>query len=66
MIGVGVEPICRRIYTPDCRWLIDRDASPWCPAVRLFRQAANREYADVLDRVRTELVARVAAFTSAG
>jgi ADP-heptose:LPS heptosyltransferase len=42
-------------YTPDYRWLLHRDDSPWYPAARLFRQTARREYADVLDRVRTEL-----------
>ena len=48
MIGVGAEPICRRIYTPDYRWPIDRDASPWCPTVRLFRQGESRDYAEVI------------------
>jgi tetratricopeptide (TPR) repeat protein len=43
-------------YTPDYRWLLHRDDSPWYPTARLFRQTASREYADVLDRVRTELV----------
>jgi tetratricopeptide (TPR) repeat protein len=43
-------------YTPDYRWLLDRDDSPWYPTVRLFRQAANREYESVLDRARTELL----------
>jgi hypothetical protein len=32
--------------------------------VRLFRQAAKSEYADALDCVRTELLARVAAFAA--
>ncbi|WP_249780499.1 tetratricopeptide repeat protein [Bradyrhizobium sp. dw_411] len=44
-------------YTPDYRWLLDRDDSPWYPTVRLFRQSAARDYAEVLDRVRTELAA---------
>jgi tetratricopeptide (TPR) repeat protein len=39
-------------YLPDYRWLLNRDDSPWYPTVRLFRQTATREYADVLDRVR--------------
>jgi tetratricopeptide (TPR) repeat protein len=43
-------------YTPDYRWLLDRDDSPWYPTVRLFRQTAARDYAEVLDRVRAELV----------
>ncbi len=39
-------------YTPDYRWLLDRDDSPWYPTVRLFRQSARRDYGEVLDRVR--------------
>jgi tetratricopeptide (TPR) repeat protein len=52
-------------YTPDWRWLLDRDDSPWYPTVRLFRQTATRDYSDVLDRVRAELLTRVSAFGSA-
>jgi hypothetical protein len=43
-------------YTPDYRWLLDREDSPWYPTVRLFRQTETREYASVLDRVRDELL----------
>jgi tetratricopeptide (TPR) repeat protein len=49
-------------YVADYRWLIDRDDSPWYPTARLFRQTANRDYADVLDRVRTDLNERIAAW----
>jgi tetratricopeptide (TPR) repeat protein len=49
-------------YTPDYRWLLDRDDSPWYPTARLFRQTATRDYGSVLDRVRDELRARAAAF----
>jgi Flp pilus assembly protein TadD len=48
-------------YTPDYRWLLDRDDSPWYPTVRLFRQAASRDYGAVLDRVRDELAALTSA-----
>lgn len=48
-------------YTPDYRWLLDRDDSPWYPTVRLFRQTATREYASVLDSLRTALLAMVSA-----
>jgi hypothetical protein len=48
-------------YMPDYRWLLDRDDSPWYPTVRLFRQTATRDYASVLDSVRTELLATVSA-----
>src|SRR5271169_5617491 len=48
-------------YTPDYRWLLDRDDSPWYPTVRLFRQSESRDYAPVLERVRVELQNRIAA-----
>jgi tetratricopeptide (TPR) repeat protein len=48
-------------YTPDHRWLLDRDDSPWYPSVRLFRQNQTREYDGVLERVRDELRARIIA-----
>ena len=49
-------------WTPDYRWLLDRDDSPWYPSVRLFRQAETRDYESVLDRVRDELRALAATF----
>ena len=48
-------------HTPDWRWLLDRDDSPWYPTVRLFRQTETLDYASVLDQVRTELRTLVAA-----
>ncbi len=50
-------------HAADYRWLLDRDDSPWYPTARLFRQSAARDYAEVLDCVRAELNARIAAFT---
>jgi tetratricopeptide (TPR) repeat protein len=49
-------------YTPDYRWLLDRDDSPWYPTVRLFRQDATRDYASVIDRVRSALGAMISGF----
>jgi tetratricopeptide (TPR) repeat protein/ADP-heptose:LPS heptosyltransferase len=48
-------------HTPDYRWLLNRDDSPWYPAVRLFRQTETREYGSVIERVRAELAAAAAA-----
>jgi tetratricopeptide (TPR) repeat protein len=48
-------------YTPDYRWLLDRDDSPWYPTVRLFRQNESQEYDSVLDRVHLELQQLVSA-----
>jgi tetratricopeptide (TPR) repeat protein len=43
-------------YVPDYRWLLDRDDSPWYPTARLYRQTATRDYAEVIDRVRADLL----------
>ncbi len=48
-------------YTPDWRWLLDRDDSPWYPTMRLFRQSKNRDWSEVLARVRGELLGLVSA-----
>ncbi|HEX3864438.1 MAG TPA: tetratricopeptide repeat-containing glycosyltransferase family protein [Stellaceae bacterium] len=42
-------------YTPDYRWLLDRDDNPWYPTARLFRQTESREYGSVLARMAAEL-----------
>ena len=49
-------------YTPDYRWLLDRDDSPWYPTVRLFRQSGTRDYCEVIERVRSELSALVSGW----
>jgi len=51
-------------YTPDYRWLLDRDDSPWYPSVQLFRQTTAGDYADVLGRVRAELIARISGWST--
>jgi Flp pilus assembly protein TadD len=43
-------------WTPDYRWLLGRDDSPWYPTARLFRQSQTRDYAVVLALVRAELL----------
>jgi hypothetical protein len=42
-------------YSPDFRWLLDRDDSPWYPTMRLFRQGQSRDWDELVDRVRAEL-----------
>jgi hypothetical protein len=39
-------------FTPDWRWLLDRDDSPWYPTARLFRQTENRDWESVIKRVQ--------------
>ncbi len=48
-------------FAPDWRWLLDRDDSPWYPTVKLFRQTETRDHADVIECVRAELEAHIAA-----
>ena len=51
-------------YTPDYRWLLDRNDSPWYPTVRLFRQDETRDYETVVDRVHAELGNQIRSFGS--
>jgi tetratricopeptide (TPR) repeat protein len=42
-------------FTPDYRWMFDREDSPWYPTARLFRQTEARDWPSVVDRLRIEL-----------
>jgi tetratricopeptide (TPR) repeat protein len=41
--------------SPDWRWLLNREDSPWYPTVRLFRQTQPRVWSDVFQSVATAL-----------
>lgn len=45
----------------DWRWMLDREDSVWYPTARLFRQAANGDWAGVISRVDAELVRQFGA-----
>jgi tetratricopeptide (TPR) repeat protein len=50
--------------SPDWRWLLDREDSPWYPTARLFRQSALGNWQEVITRVERELrelIARTAS-----
>ena len=38
-------------HSPDWRWLVGRDDSPWYPGMRLFRQDAGEGWSGVVQRV---------------
>ena len=42
-------------FSPDFRWLLDREDSPWYPTARLFRQPRFGDWDSVLARVKEEL-----------
>jgi predicted O-linked N-acetylglucosamine transferase (SPINDLY family)/ADP-heptose:LPS heptosyltransferase len=47
-------------FSPDWRWLTEREDSPWYPSLRLFRQRKLSDWDDVLARVRVALAERAA------
>lgn len=44
-------------YSPDWRWLLGRDDSPWYPTMRLFRQQSPGDWAGVARRAADALAA---------
>ena len=42
-------------FSPDWRWLMDRDDSPWYPSARLFRQQSAGDWGEVIRRVASAL-----------
>jgi len=48
-------------HTPDWRWLLDRDDTPWYPTMRLFRQEHSGNWSGVIQHVKSELRAYLQA-----
>jgi len=43
-------------FTPDWRWLLDRDDSPWYPSMKLYRQATAGDWDGVLTKMKSDLL----------
>ncbi len=46
--------------TPDWRWLLERDDSPWYPTMRLFRQRVSGRWEDVFEAISAAVERRLA------
>ncbi|MBZ0091282.1 MAG: hypothetical protein K8F27_03555, partial [Sulfuricellaceae bacterium] len=56
LAGALNKPVWTLIpFSPDFRWLMDRDDSPWYPSMRLFRQKDPGGWAEVFERIAQEL-----------
>jgi tetratricopeptide (TPR) repeat protein len=56
LAGALGKPVWIPLFrSPDWRWLLEREDSPWYPTARLFRQSKLGEWQDVLARVHTHL-----------
>lgn len=46
-------------FSPDFRWLLERDDSPWYPSARLFRQPQRGDWSSVISAIAEQLQGRV-------
>ena len=42
-------------YSPDWRWMLEKNDTPWYPTMRLFRQSKPRDWVEVFNRVAKAL-----------
>jgi tetratricopeptide (TPR) repeat protein len=59
--SLGVPCWVLLAYDPYWIWMTEREDSPWYPSVRLFRQEASRDWAGVIDRVKSALATVIAS-----
>jgi tetratricopeptide (TPR) repeat protein len=56
LAGALGKPVWNLIgSSPDWRWMLSREDSPYYPTMRLFRQSERDDWQPVIDRINTEL-----------
>lgn len=56
LVGALGKPIWLLLpFSPDWRWLLDREDSPWYPSMRLFRQPVAGDWGSVIRDISAEL-----------
>ncbi len=56
--ALGVPVWVALNFSPNWRWLRDREDSPWYPTMRLFRQTEFNGWPDVFNRIANAVQAR--------
>ncbi len=54
--ALGVPVWLATSFAPDWRWLLNREDSPWYPAMRIFRQQQPGQWAEVFARMLAPLI----------
>jgi hypothetical protein len=57
--AIGVPVWVAIPFSPDWRWLRDRDDNPWYPTMRLFRQQRRGDWEHVFRRMATALAQQI-------
>jgi Tfp pilus assembly protein PilF len=56
LAGAMGKPVWTMIaFAPDWRWMLGREDTPWYPSMRLFRQAAPKDWPTTVSRIAGEL-----------
>jgi ADP-heptose:LPS heptosyltransferase len=53
--ALGVPTLLLLPFSPDWRWMLGRDDSPWYPSMRLYRQSAPGDWDGVIRRMVADL-----------
>lgn len=62
LAGAMGKPVWMMVpFSPDWRWQLDRQDSPWYPSMRLFRQTAQGDWDGVVQKIKLALLEQTPA-----